>query len=243
MKILSTFLAILSLLFPPLPQRGGQVIISPAPVSGGGVIPAILSGQVCHNASSGSSVLTCTLPSNDTSGNAVVVGGINYGNVDPSVPTMTGATFTAVGAACYSGTESVYIYVATNVTGGNQVVTWTGLSSVDYSMNIAEVSGIALASAVDGSLSCNSGGTYTSPATVGPSGTPSTTNEFAFSELRVDNVVVTTTWTNGFSLVTQTNGNNTSGFALTTASAITAKATTDTDGHPFAMALVLLKHQ
>ena len=138
---------------------------------------------------------TCTFGASDTTGNDIIATGFST-NGSASVPTMTGATFvqqTVSGGvgSCTLGPRVQYYWLAHNVTGGQTVITWSDGASTNFIMAI-EVHGLATGN--DGNYFCNNNslGTSSSPVTSGTTGTPSQSNEFAFTAMRVN---AANTWT------------------------------------------------
>jgi hypothetical protein len=191
MKLLINFLAILSLLFPPLPQRGGQVIISPAPVSGGNTNASWV--QTCSQASASTSSLSVTIAvgtgtlgcqTTFTAGNCLVldysvysasdlvVGGLSgsgatitwhkAGSVNSSGSTAYDGSFYSCGADIGSPTSSILITVANS--GGTY-----------WGFTLTEVHG---PTALDTGGFVSNTGTSGATLTVGPSGTLTNTNEY-----------------------------------------------------------------
>lgn len=148
-------------------------------------VPALVTGQVCHN-ESGTVNGTCTLPGNTTAGNFLYLSiQVATGQTITVGPAMTGETFTLVNStACSSGSNDVFVYYAKNLAGGQTAITATRSASTgEIHMKAGEFSGVLTTSPLDGSLTCGTGNSNAPSVT---SGTPSQSNELAVSEVRVD---------------------------------------------------------
>lgn len=149
MKLFITFLAIFSLLFPPLPQRGGQVIISPAPSGGGTPFSQPPHSKCFSNIGSGAvNSISCTL-STVSVGDLIPV----WAHFNGATPTnlVISDTFGSNFGALLSGSTTpvdtalanpyIVDYFAVSVGSGSDTVTatWTGtalqfnfLDALDY---------------------------------------------------------------------------------------------------------------
>ena len=123
MKILSTFLAILSLLFPPLPQRGGQVIISPAPSSGPAAPPTGMlvwyrgDSLTCTGGCSGTNVVATLVDkstnTNDAPHHIGYVGTSTY--LASGFNSLPGVTLSATGSDLFSFTSALNLETASTI--------------------------------------------------------------------------------------------------------------------------------
>jgi hypothetical protein len=216
----------------------------PGPVTvskGSGTPPSLVGGQVCQNqANTGE---TCTLPGNTTTGNMVVVYlGLPHGANAISV-SLTGATFSALNAACVTQDNNfdLYWYLASTVTGGNSVltITWGNTASAGE-VEAAEFNPGSLSGVIDGSDSCNTGASSTGTISSGTSTSPAGVNELALGDVRQDVTSTTLVSTNGFTDISNTGNNFGSNYKVISA-ATTAQWTNSATGHPYAADVVVIK--
>ena len=199
MKLFITFLAIFSLLFPPLPQRGGQVIISPAPVSGGntnaswvqtcaGVIGGSGDTVTLSVGSGGSPTAGCS--TTFTAGNCFVVDYTVYkvsdlttGNIGASGATITWHQAGSVHDSSPAWEGSFYACGADIVSPNNPIIiTVTNTNGTYWGFTLTEVHG---PTTLDTGGFVSNTGTSGTTVTVGPSSTLTNTNEYidAFTRL------------------------------------------------------------
>lgn len=210
-------------------------------VSGSGPVPALVSGQTAGVQGTGNPQ-TLSLPSNDTTGNAVIVleGVSPVGSALP--PVLTGASFTLVSAsACSSSGYSLYAYVAPNVTGGNKQISVTNAGGATIELHLLEFSGVATSSPVDVTVSCVTGASAPNP-TLGGSVTPSQANDLVLGFMRMDTAATTLSASSPFTILVYLSDNFASEYYVpSSTSAIAASFGNTVGGQSYAAFTFALK--
>lgn len=240
-KDLLTRLIIFFLLIPLAPKVNAQGLITTRS-SGGGIIPALVTGQVCSKQASAND--TCVLPGNDTTANAIVFWAWTE-TTQTVTPTMTGASFSQVPGTCNDGFFILNVWIAPNITGGQTTITATTNAAVTYVVHAAEFSNVASSSPFDSgagdiTANCNSTTLSASPIISGTSGAPSTSNELAVG-LCVSNANTTMASGNGYTDVENTGNNVMSQYKIVSGTT-SANCTSTTTGQAVAASVILIKH-